>query len=219
MRICWFLKMGLVKVHRGLAVRSTSAALLCFLLYFPVLPTCAQVKVPKTIAITFPKFSYTYPARSLSELDLKNSEVIMFGEKGRPDFRGRLRRGAYEESGRDRIESVRFGWLTLIATDSADQGYAVAYYTWVASAGSTTDLGVVHLLHIDDAHLKVVQQIVFNTRGSKRAGAFFNTRSGVLTIRGLNEWEHCCPSGLDVVQFQLRDGSLAPIHYFKAPLK
>ncbi len=179
----------------------------------------AQVKIPRTIDVSFPNYSFSAAAASLRMLDLRNSEVIFFDENGMQDFHARLRRGAYQKRHKIGGDSVGFGWLRLIGNGSSEPDYVVAYYTWVTWAGSSGYFCVVQLLRIEEGHLKIIQQIVFNIRGSEKAGAFYNTKSNALTIRGLSDWEHCCPTGLDVVQFQLKDGVLKPVHYGKAPLE
>jgi len=156
---------------------------------------------------------------SLRQLDSKNSEVIIFDKKGSPDYRADLRHGSFEKLHKVGGDSLSFAWMKYLGDSSAEPDYAVTYHIWAMWAGSSSGFGVVQLLHIEDGHLKVVQQILFNLRGSEKAGAFFNTKSNALTIRGVNDWEHCCPTGLDVVQFQLKDSVLKQVHYGNAPLK
>lgn len=208
--------------HQSRRVRRLQACsvscLLLFALY--VLPDArAQLKTSPAVEVCFPNYLYPNPVTSLSQLDLKNTEVIFFGEKGVRDFRAHLHRGAYEKLHKIGGDSVEFVWMKYMGTASMEQDYAVAYYIWSEWAGSSSAFGVVQLLHIEDSHLKVVQQILFNLRGSETAGAFFNAKSNSLTIRGVNDWEHCCPTGLDVVKFQLNDGLLKKVHYGKAPLR
>jgi len=179
----------------------------------------AQQKTSPALEVCFPNYSYPNPIPSLHQLDFKNTGVIFFGEKGVPDFHARLRRGSFEQLHKIGGDSVSFAWMKFLGDRSAEPDYAVAYYIWAMWAGSSSGFGVVQLLHIDDGHPKVVQQILFNLRGSEKAGAFFNAKSNTLTIRGVDDWEHCCPTGLDVVKFQLSDGVLKQVHYGKAPLK
>jgi hypothetical protein len=160
--------------------------LLCLL--FVCTDICAQERKPPTIEISIPNYWYPKTVTSLRLLDVKNSEVIIFGDKGVPDFHAYLR-------------------------------HAIAYYIWAMWAGSSSDYGVVQLLHIEDGHLKIVQQILFNSRGSEKAGAFCNAGSNALTIRGVNDWENCCPTGLDVVKFRLKEGVLKQVYYGTAALE
>jgi hypothetical protein len=190
---------------------------LCFLFVCP--DVCAQRKKPPTIEISFPNYSYPKTVTSLRLLDVKNGEVIIFSDKGMPDFHAHLRLGAYEKLHKIGGDSLKFEWMKCIGNNLTEPDYAVAYYIWTMWAGSSSAYGVVQLLHVEDDHLRVLQQILFNLRGSEKAGAFFNAKSNTLTVRGLNDWEHCCPTGLDVVWFQLKDGVLKPVHYGKAPLE
>jgi hypothetical protein len=178
----------------------------------------AQKKTQPTVEISFPNYSYPETLTSLHQLDLKNSEFIFFGEKGTPDLRARLRRGAYEKLNKIGGDSAEFEWMKYVGNGSVEPDYALAYYVWASWAGSSSSYGVVQLLSIKDGHLKISQQILFNLRGSERAGAYFGAKANTLTIRGVNDWEHCCPTGLDVVQFQTKDGVLKQVHYGKAPL-
>jgi hypothetical protein len=196
------------------------AAFCLILLSFLAHPDArAQENTPSTLEVSFPNYSYPNPLASLHQLDLKNTEVIFFGEKGVQDFHAHLHRGSYEKLHKIGGDSVEFEWMKYMETASTEPDYAVAYYVWSMWAGSSSAFGVVQLLHIEDGRLKVVQQILFNLRGSESAGAFYNAKSKVLTIRGVNDWEHCCPTGLDVVKFQLKDGALKQVHYGKAPLR
>jgi len=166
----------------------------------------AQQKTSPTLEVCFPNYSYPNPVTSLRQLDSKSSEVIIFDEKGSPDYRAHLRHGSFEKLHKIGGDGVSFGWVKYLGNSSLEPEYAVTYHIWTTWAGSSSAYGVVQLLHIEDGRLRVVQQILFNLRGSKKAGALFNARSNGLTICGVNDWEHCCPAGLDVVQFQLKDG-------------
>jgi hypothetical protein len=191
----------------------------CLLLLSVHADARTQQKTSPTIEVCFPNYSYPNPVASLGQLNVKNSEVIIFGKKGRPDYHAHLRHGSFEEHDKIGGDSLSFEWVKYLGESSAEPNYAVTYHIWAMWAVSSSGFGVVQLLHTEDGHLKVVQQILFNLRGSEKAGAFFNAKSNALTIRGVNDWEHCCPTGLDVVQFQLKDGTLKQIHYGKAPLK
>lgn len=179
----------------------------------------AQWKTKPAVQISFPNYSYPKTPTSLRGLDLRNSQVIFFGENAAPDLRADLYDGTYEKGDKTGGESVAFSWLTTLDNSSTGPDYAVAYYTWVTWAGSTSDFGVVQLLQLQDGRLKVIQQILFNTRGSGKAGASFSAKSRILTVRGLNEWEHCCPTGLDMLGFHLKDGLLKRVSYQKVPLE
>lgn len=202
---------------RSLQPRFALTTLSLFLFAFNGLH--AEWKKKPAVQISFPNYALPREMKSLRSLEFRNSQAVFFDEKGVPDFRAALHDGKYER--RDKIggESVAFSWLTILGNDSTDPNTAIAYYTWVTSAGSASDFGVVQLLHLEDGRLKVIQQILFNTRGSEKAGAFFNARSEVLTVRALNEWEHCCPTGLDVVGFRLKGGLLKRVSYEKAALE
>jgi len=203
-----------------LRILSGTGSLLLLVLSLSAQPDArAQRETPSTLEVCFLNYSYPDPLPSLRQLDLKNAEIIFFDEKGMPDLHAHLHGGGYEKLHKIGGDRVKFVWLKYIETAPIEQDYAVAYYVWSMWAGSSSAFGVVQLLHIEDGHLKVVQQLLFNLRGSEKAGAFFSAKSNALTIRGVNDWEHCCPTELDVVKFQLNDGLLIQIHYGKAPLR
>jgi hypothetical protein len=203
----------------SLRILSHTGTLVLILLSSSVHPDArAQQKTPSSLEVSYPNYSYPDPVASLRELDFKNTEVIVFGAKGVQDFHAHLYRGVYEKLHKVGGDSIGLVWVKYIEPTSAEPDYALVYHIWSMWAGSSSAFGVVQLLHIEDSHLKVVQQILFNLRGSKKAGAFLNAKSNSLTIRGVNDREHCCPTGIDVVRFQLRDGMLRQVHYGKAPL-
>jgi hypothetical protein len=179
----------------------------------------AQLKTHPAIENKLPNYSYSTPLRSLREFDPRNGEVIVFGGDGLADLHAKLRAGRYEKHHKVGGDALDFEWLRYINGDSGNANFAVAYYTMTSWAGSSSNFGVVQLLSLDDGHLHVVQQLVFNTRGSKKAGAHFGARSQVLTILGVNDWEHCCPTGLDVVRFRLKDGVFKQVGYGTAALQ
>jgi hypothetical protein len=179
----------------------------------------AQKESSPAIKVSFPNYSYPEPVASLQQFDFRNSEVLIFSEAGSPFLRAQLRRGRFEKARTIGGDSVEYKWTKFSGKDPAGPHYAIAFYTWTSWAASANDAGVIQLLRLENGHLHVVQQILFNIRGSQKAGAHFSTKSNSLTVRGLNEWEHCCPSGLDVVQFQLKDDVLKQVHYGKIPVE
>jgi hypothetical protein len=182
--------------------------------------TWGQTKSSATLNIYFPNYSYPDAVASFSKPNLRNAELIIFGENGTTDIRARLRQGGYErrnnEGGGD---AVKFEWVKPIGNDPVNANFAVAYYTWVEWMGSSSDIGVVQLLQRVDGHLRVAQQILFNLRGSKTAGAYFDVKSSSLKIRGVHGWEHCCPTELDLMRFHFDDGLLKQVSRRKVPFE
>jgi hypothetical protein len=179
----------------------------------------SQEREKPAIKVSFPNYTFERPLTSLSQLDPKNDDGIVFGDKDMPEFRAHLRHGIYERRTKIGGDWLKFRWVKGVQDDSATSNYAVAYYVWDTWAGSSSDVGVVQLLHAEESGVKVLQQILFNLRGSQKAFASFDAKSNSLTIRGVNAWEHCCPTGLDVVEFRLKEGFLKPVHYGNAPLE
>jgi hypothetical protein len=178
----------------------------------------AKERTNPVIEESYPNYSYSKEATSLRGLDLKNGDFVFFDLRGRADVRGRLRRGEYQKHEEVGGTRVNFEWLKPIGSESKESGFAIVYCTWVAWAASTSDFGVIQLLHIDAGHVAVVQQILFDLRGNEKAGANLDA-GGALTVRGLNDLEHCCPTGLDIFTFRLKNGMLRWVSYRKAGLE
>jgi hypothetical protein len=193
--------------------------LLMLSLLAPSLTWC-QEKASSTVDIYFPNYSYPDALPSFSEPNMKNAELIVFGENGAMDIRARLRKGLYERHNKEGGgDAVKFEWVKPIGKDPVNANFAVACYTWVAWMGSSSDIGVVQLLQRVDGHLRVAQQILFNLRGSKTAGAYFDVKSSSLKIRGVHGWEHCCPTELDLMRFHFDDGLLKQVSRRKVPFE
>lgn len=198
------------------------ATISCLLMPMLLVPSLiwGQTKSSPTVNIYFPNYSYPDAVASLSKPNLRNAELIIFGENGTTDIRARLRKGAYESRNKKGGgDAVKFEWVNPIGNDPINANFAVAYYTWVAWMGSSNDIGVVQLLQLVDGHAKVAQQILFNLRGSKTAGAFFDVKSSSLKIRGVHGWEHCCPTELDLIRFHFEDGLLKRVSHRKVPFE
>jgi len=172
-----------------------------------------------TIEVLYPDYSYSKPLTSIRELDLRESDVLIFAPGGKTWVKARLHGGLYDVRHKLSSDWVRFNWLRLSAHGAADPEVGVAYFDWVSTGASASDYGVVQVLRIRDGHLNVGQQMVFNTRGSSKAGASFSAKTNVLTVRGVHGWEHCCPTDLDVVQFRFEGELLRQVHYRREPLQ
>jgi len=182
-----------------------------------LLPTTEDTK--PTIEVLYPNHSFAWASPPVRELDLKESEVIIFGERGRMWVKGRLHRGLYEVSHKVGGEWLRLNRLKFPTAESGKPESGVAYFDWVSTGASASDYGVLQVLQIRDGHLYVAQQIEFNTRGSSKAGATFSPETNVLTIQGVHGWEHCCATELDVVRFRFEGGVFKQAGYHKTPLQ
>lgn len=151
---------------RSLQARFVLSALSLSL--FAVNDVHAQWRTKPAVQISFPNYSYSRALTSLRALELGNSLVVFFDNKGAPDFRAALHAGTYEKRDKSGGESAKFSWLTTLGNDSMDPDFAIAYYSWVTSAASANDFGVIQLLDLEDGRLKVVQQILFNTRAARK---------------------------------------------------
>jgi hypothetical protein len=183
-----------------------------------VLPLLAQEPTP-TIEIFSPHHLYPTSLTSIRNLDLRNADVIVFNANGGPWLKAHLRGGKYEIHYRVGSDRLRLNWLKVLNGDSGETETAVAEFDWVATGASASDYAVVQVFQMHDGHLNVVQQILFSTRGSDKAGASLSSKSNVLTIRGVHGWEHCCPTQLDVVTFRFDGSAFKQVAYHMAPLQ
>jgi hypothetical protein len=202
-------------------IRSLNAwRVLCLFMLCACIPSraCSQKKQAATTEISFPNYMYPYALASPNRLNLKNGDLVIFHGNRASYLRAHLHNGAYRKlyagAGGDEVE---LDWVRFIRNDSGQANYAFAYYTWVSWAGSSSDSGIVQLLQLVDGHVKVTQQILFNVRGSEKAGADFDTKSNTLKIRGVHGWEHCCPTELDFIRFHFDDGLFKQVSHRKVP--
>ena len=186
----------------------------------PVSPSAyAQEKSRPTLKICYPHYSYPETLASLRRLDLKDSEVVTFDEGGRPGPKAHLRAGKCEVRFKETSYWLGLKWSMVLQNEPSETEIAVAQFDLVETAGSSSDYGVVQVFQLKEGRLSVVQQILFNTRGSAKVGATLDARSNTLTIRGVHGWEHCCPTELDVVRFRI-DGDLFKLMgHRKVPLE
>jgi hypothetical protein len=181
--------------------------------------TDAQEKSAPTVEICYPQFSYSQSFASLRQIDLKNFDVMTFDENGKPDLKAHLRAGKYEA----RSEGTRYWlglkWFKVPHKEPNEPETAVAQFDLVVTSGSASDYGVVQVFRLDDGHLKVVQQILFNTRGNAKVGAMLDAKSNTLTIRGVHGWDHCCPTQLDIVRHRLESDVFNRVANHREPLQ
>jgi hypothetical protein len=155
----------------------------------------------------------------MRQLDLKNSDVIIFNGKGEPELKARLRAGKYEGPLAVGSDWLRLNWLKILEGESEEPTSAIAEFDRVVTAGSASDYGIVQVFHLDDDHLKVVQQFLFNTRGTSKAGSSYDAKTNVLAIRGVHRWEHCCPTQLDIVEFHFEGRVFKQTAYHRGSLQ
>jgi len=182
-----------------------------------VLSSTAGDRLP-TIEVLYPNYPLPGLFRSFRETDLKESEAAILGEGGKVYVKAHLHKGLYEVQHKDISDWLRLNWVSSPNQEIAEAKYGIADFDWVSTGASASDYGVIQVLQLCDGRLKITQQIVFNTRGSNKAGATFDPKTNTLTIRGIHGWEHCCASQLDVVQFRFAGNTLQRVSYRQIPL-
>ncbi|MGB2677326.1 MAG: hypothetical protein WAN12_09620 [Candidatus Acidiferrum sp.] len=219
----------LLHLRRGAARCAPSRHYLChlklfaqFFLTFSIfhpLSASAQNKGKPTLEVCYPGYTYPDTVPSLRDANLKNGRLVLFFDGCKPDDHVRLKNGKYERPYKDGYwEYIELRWVKPLESKAGESQFAIAYIVWASGAGSTNDEDFVQLLELKEGHLKVVQQFYFNVRGSRRAGAFFNPKTNLLTIKAINCWEHSCGTRLDVVQFKFDGGLLKQMRYWHEPL-
>ena len=154
-----------------------------------------------TFSICEPRYKYPERFRSFEEIDFRNREIVVFGEGGHRLLAAKLQDGVFNAR-----HSHSSDWVKLIsATNFDDAGgrprRALLRLDYVSTGASASDFGIVQIFELLDDHLVVSQQIMFNERGGG-AESSFSAKNGILTIKGIHGWEHCCPTTLDVGTFQ-----------------
>ncbi len=193
--------------------------LLAFSLLFPSVALAQRRNGQPTLKICYPGYTYPDTVPSLHDVNLRNGRLALFFDDCKGYDVVRLKNGKYERPYKDGYwEYIELRWVKPLESQTEESQFAIANIGWASGAGSTNDEDFVQLLELREGRLKVVQQFFFNVRGSRKAGAFFNPKTNLLTIKAINCWEHACGTQLDVVQFKLDSGLLKQMRYWHEPL-
>ncbi len=175
-----------------------------------------QAESEPTLEVVNPQHVYVPMTQSLSSLDFRNFQFYIFDKSGKSMVRAKLHNGKYQskwtlQQGSNwlRLDSVRFM--------GGHHEFAVVLLSWVTTGASASDFGLVQIFALDENRPVVVQQILFNVRGCGTS-ARISPRTGVLTIKGVHGWEHCCPKTLDVVTLRWSGSSFKRQSYESLPL-
>jgi len=172
-----------------------------------------------TLEISFPNHLYEKSGPSPREMDWKESELIIFNRNGASNVHAQLHDGIYEVRREVGGDWVRFNWVRFIPGRQDGEEIALVCLDWVATMASADDYGVIQVFHMKDGRRKVVEQILFNTRGRTQPAASFDSRTATLTVEAVHGWEHCCPTKLDVVELRLEEGLFKQSGYRQTPLQ
>jgi len=170
-----------------------------------------------TIEVSYPNYLLPGSFASFRNMNLEESDAVILGEKGRIALKAHLHKGRYEVQRKDSSDWLRLNWVKFPKSESAEPENGVAYFDWVSTGASASDFGVVQVLQVNDGRIEIVQQIFFNTRGSRKAVAVLDPETNALTITGVHGWE-CCKDQLDVVRFRFEGGRFKRISYRTIPL-
>ncbi len=174
-----------------------------------------------TFKESFPNYQHDGTVAGLARAELQNSPFVIFDTDGKPELTGTLQNGNFERVHGEYHagERVHMEGVYEISSSEPEAPVALLALTYLSWAGSSSEEGIVQVMQLQNSHPVVLQQIAYNRRGSSDAGYAFNSRTGILTIKGVHGWEHCCPTTLDIgtykwngSRFLLVDASSAPLH-------
>ena len=175
-----------------------------------------RVESEPTLEVVTPQQMYAATTESLSSLDFRNFQFHVFDKSGKAILTAKLRNGKYQSkwTSRDGSNWLRLDSVRFIGRHSE---FAVISLSWVSTGASASDFGLVQVFALHEKHPVVVQQILFNVRGCGTS-ARISDHTGVLTIKGVHGWEHCCSKTLDVVTFCWTGSSFKRQSYESVPL-
>lgn len=172
------------------------------------------LKYPAAVEVTSPMRQYRESVRSLKEIDFKNLDYSLDGE------RFHLRNGAATG---DKVIGGTAG-----ATERFDIGLEHIWYfdfqdhqprrvlvslSLVQAAGSSSDTGYVLLFEIINSRLTITRQFAYDLQ-APGTGSKFNPKTGLLTItaRANDGSAHCCPQNLETAIFKWQGEDFKLIH-------
>jgi hypothetical protein len=158
----------------------------------------------------------------LRKIDFRNFELVLFDYHGKNPHQIPLRNGEYEKKELpDAVggQSVSMGKTQYIDALNGEPQYALLDIGDVRWAGSSTNTGILQLVHLEDGHLTVVQQISYDLQ-APGTGVKFNPRTGILLITGRSDDHsaHCCPENVDVVAFKWTGKSFELRTFHRVPV-
>ena len=161
-----------------------------------------------TFSICYPHYKYLRAVDSLSAVDFHNFNLILFDDDGRRMLLAKLQDGTFEHKYKVGGDWVKVASIQYWSPEKTGPPKALLRADYVETGASSSDFGLVQVFELTEGHPVVLQQILFNTRG-EGADSAFDSKKGVLKIRGVHGWEHCCPTTLDVGTFKWNGSGFA----------
>jgi hypothetical protein len=156
-----------------------------------------------SISVVEPNYRYSRAVSHLDKSVVCNLQLIYFESGGKAADRLQLKGCHGEREGRLEHSDVD---VTFYYSQSATPPLAIAGFRWESIAGSSSHEDSVQVLTLRAGHIHVLQQISFEVHhGGERAGATFDPKTRVLTVRAVRadpEKGRCCPAVLDVVTYR-----------------
>lgn len=153
-----------------------------------------------TVEISYPRFEFPDKGCDGSIQHFRNTPSY-FWQGNSVSESVDLRNGSFERRETGKYESVNLSWVQQPTAE--DQRFVIVAYRWMWAVGSSSQSDVIQVLECDNGRFMLLQQIV-NDAHSEQAGAKYEARAGILTVRSVRygSGAHCCPEKLDVVTFK-----------------
>ena len=180
----------------------------------------AQSSPAPAVDIVFPNYDYGIRVHSFRQVDFQNLKLVIFGGGGKP-YQVPLSHGAYEKIESSGIggTSVSLGKVRYIDGPHGASRYALLDIGETDWGGSSTNTGIIQILHLEDDHLTIVQQITYDLQ-APGTGAKFNSKTHVLVMTGRSDDDspHCCAQSVDIVTFMWTGTSFKMVKSHKRPV-
>ena len=163
------------------------------------------------VNVAFPQYEYKSDVHSIREIDFKNFQYRLLGE------RVRLRNGLMNGDAR-RLEgenvrihlevTLKHVWYFDFHDDQPR--HALISLNFFSVGASSSERGFLLLFEIINGHPVITQQFDYD-RQAPGAGDNFNWKLGILTIKGRadDDSPHCCPENLETDAFRWRGQKFA----------
>ena len=159
-----------------------------------------------TFHVVSPRYVYPGSWQGIGEVDFSNSTLRVFNERGKPEFRFKLRNGRFEKREATYYVSVAFESVHYLDSHDTNPQCALVLFDLFEAAGSSSRSGIAQVIELANNRLQITQQIDWDEHfqaGSPYVS--FDGRTKRLTIRSAHYLPgdaHCCVSAMDVVTFR-----------------
>lgn len=141
---------------------------------------------PPAFEIVFPNHSYTQPAASMLEFDIRNQTLVLFDAEGKTATTARLHNGSFEEHQADgSYTSINVTAVQYFDFYNEQPNHALATMKWTTAGATTSLIGLLQIFEIRGGHAVVTQQIRFKHLADGTDSSF-DPETLQLTIKGVH---------------------------------